>query len=129
MQPGADAAGLDRLSHASSVVVCSVAPPVRSTSSAPRRNHGGGGRSALATLPCGEDLGFPSSLPLLYTMMCSQFNSCFSFSEELPSCCYCKLWLGAVYDQILLWENNSFIFLSSCCYCTYKMVIILIKSS
>jgi hypothetical protein len=57
--------------------------------SAPRRNHGGCGCSASATIHSGEDLVFPSSLPLLYTMM----GTSPIVVPFKPSCSYWKLWL------------------------------------
>jgi hypothetical protein len=76
--------------------------PTRTTSSAPRRNRGGGERSALDT-PFGEDLGFPSSLPLLYTMMCSQFNS-----VPFPFLKNCPLAVTASYGLVLCMIKFSF---------------------
>jgi hypothetical protein len=76
-----------------------------------------GGRSDSPTIPSGEDLGFPSSLPLLYTMMCSsRFNSCFSFSVQ-------ALLLLASYGSVLCMIKSSLqrialLSASSCCYCT-----------
>jgi hypothetical protein len=108
----------------------SVAHPARTTSSAPRCNHGGGGRSASATLPFGEHLGFPSSLPLLYTMMCSsQCNSCFFFFCSSPLAvtasyglvlCMLKFTLGRIaplFASLLVVTAH------------YKIVTILTKSS
>jgi hypothetical protein len=47
----------------------------------------------------------PSSLPLLYTMMCtSPLLVLFK-----PSCSLLEVMVGAVYDQILLTENSSFV--------------------
>jgi hypothetical protein len=50
------------------------------------------------------------SLPLCCTLWCVLVNVIHAFPFPFkPSCCYWKLWFGAVYDQILLAENSSFV--------------------